>query len=277
MTDQAHVALLEANLKFDELDNFGYWFSREHPETEKYLNIRNIRPAHIRSSLFGEGNGQDNWETIRAKEFPHIQQSGPFAAAGMAVGQYLTGLFNLDGFIRKEEYLNESSLIARLSLAIGQHRDVEGRDERAAQASSLVSGIEGRRHMTLTIMPILQQQRNRSCGLVALESVRIFLSQSTVQASRQGEEAESPIISLWLRAIQRELGSPYDIRDPPTPGQTYAALENDESGSEMPNSQYERERSVAAQNADSSCTPPTESLINYLSTTSRLLLYAETA
>ncbi|GAB0134305.1 hypothetical protein EsDP_00002682 [Epichloe bromicola] len=124
MTDQAHVALLEANLKFDELDNFGYWFSREHPETEKYLNIRNIRPAHIRSSLFGEGNGQDNWETIRAKEFPHIQQSGPFAAAGMAVGQYLTGLFNLDGFIRKEEYLNESSLIARLSLAIGQHRDV---------------------------------------------------------------------------------------------------------------------------------------------------------
>lgn len=51
MTDQAHVALLEANLRFDELDNFDYWFSREHPETEEYLNIRNIRPAYIRSSL----------------------------------------------------------------------------------------------------------------------------------------------------------------------------------------------------------------------------------
>ncbi|KAH8733875.1 hypothetical protein BGZ61DRAFT_167147 [Ilyonectria robusta] len=123
MTDQAHVALLEANLRFDELDNFDYWFSREHPETEEYLNIRNIRPAYIRSSLFGKGNGQDDWETIRAKYFPHIQPSGPFVG-GMAVGQYLTGLFNLDGFIRKEEYLNELSLIAGLSLAIGQHRDV---------------------------------------------------------------------------------------------------------------------------------------------------------
>ena len=91
--------------------------------------------------------------------------------------------------------------------------------------------------MTLTIMPLPQQQRNWNCGLVALESVRIFFSQSTVQASRRGEEAESHVISLWLRAIQRELGSPYNIRDPPTPGQTYAALENDESGFEMPNSQ----------------------------------------
>lgn len=90
---------------------------------------------------------------------------------------------------------------------------MEGRDERAAQASSLVSEIEGR-HMNLTIMLISQQQRNRSCGLVALESVRKFFSQSIVQASRPGEEAESRIISLWLRAIQGELGSPYNIRDP---------------------------------------------------------------
>lgn len=123
MTDQTHVALLEAILRFDGLDNFGYWFSCEHPETKEYLNIRNIRPAYIRSSLFGEGNGQDSWETIRAKYFPHIQPSESFVGR-MAVGQYLTGLFNLDGFIRKEEYLNESSLIAGLNLAIGQHKDV---------------------------------------------------------------------------------------------------------------------------------------------------------
>lgn len=115
--------------------------------------------------------------------------------------------------------------------------------------------------MTLTIMPISQQKRNWSCGLVALESVRKFFSQSSVQVSGPGEETESRIISRWLRAIQRELGSPYNIRDPPTPGQTYAALEDDESGFEMPNSQWYSEDQ--ATNAD-----------HYsLSTTSRLLAH----
>lgn len=46
--------------------------------------------------------------------------------------------------------------------------------------------------MNLTIMPISQQQRNRSCGLVALESVRKFFSQLIVQASRQAKK-QNPV------------------------------------------------------------------------------------
>ncbi|KAL7936355.1 hypothetical protein V8C35DRAFT_295299 [Trichoderma chlorosporum] len=123
MTDQTHVALLEAILIFDGLDNFDYWFPCEHLETKECLNIRNIQPAYIRSSLFGEGNGRDSWETIRAKYFPHIQPSKSFAGR-MAVGQYLTELFNFDGFILEGECFNASSLTAGLNLAIGQQKCV---------------------------------------------------------------------------------------------------------------------------------------------------------
>ena len=44
--------------------------------------------------------------------------------SGMAIGQYLAGLFNLDGQIRGHEYIDVMALLAGLRLAVGRNSDV---------------------------------------------------------------------------------------------------------------------------------------------------------
>lgn len=99
--------------------DFDYWLDQKQPYGPEHAAIRNRRLAYLRSSLFPDGNGQDSWDAVRERWFPHIKQQGTNDVSGMPLGQYLTGLYNLDGFIRSKERLDDLAVVAGLRLAVG--------------------------------------------------------------------------------------------------------------------------------------------------------------
>lgn len=231
----------------------------------------------------------------------------------MDCGHYLCGLYNLDGQLRRLEYLDGRVLMPGLRLAIGhQHPTVyvppeplreectrdhiyvteahaevlkaakflvfpiwfngpehwavfvldkaqktalffdsmeAGRAERSRRGYQLVKWVvEYAEQGGLTTdfhihqMPV-RQQFQAICGLIVLESVRVFFqglngNQSTtldspsrhpaqaqvwnenpIYKTMEIHQAENQMLNMWLSAIQRELGSPpaVDIRSPPAP------------------------------------------------------------
>lgn len=118
-------------------------------------------------------------------------------------------------------------------------------------------------NLQMRVMELAQQQRGWECGLISLESVRVFLREHDLQ--RSGEEravdeglhrlvmlhtwthspayqgqawvetylAKTNIINLWLSAIQREFGLPTDIRSPSKPVIDFQAT-GDGSGTDIP-------------------------------------------
>ena len=117
----------------------------------------------------------------------------------------------------------------------------------------------------MRVMELPQQQRSWNCGLISLESVRVFFGEHDLQRSEeeravdeglhplvmfhtwahspayQGQawvetyQAETNMINLWLSAIQRELGLPTDIRSLSGPGIDFQAT-GDGSGTDIPKS-----------------------------------------
>lgn len=79
-----------------------------------------------------------------------------------------------------------------------------------------------------------------------MESVRLFFHSHHTQLRgiewetayhgyANGEEVEDMMVSLWLSAIQRELGSPIDIRHPPTPSVSFICTDSNGYGTDEPN------------------------------------------
>ncbi|KAH7010028.1 hypothetical protein EDB80DRAFT_417868 [Ilyonectria destructans] len=99
--------------------------------------------------------------------------------------------------------------------------------------------------MTLRMMQDPQQHRSWVCGLLAVDNVRNLFPASSDEALHDrtkttfdSKHRESNIISLWLEAIQRELGCSYGVRFPSVPGRTFAMVERDSSGFNLPNSHW---------------------------------------
>lgn len=52
--------------------------------------------------------------------FPHVVTESNVLIMGMLPGEYLAGLYNLDGLIRTSAYIDSMSLMAGLRLASGR-------------------------------------------------------------------------------------------------------------------------------------------------------------
>lgn len=148
----------------------------------------------------------------------------------------------------------------------------DDRSRRASKAMKLIREIllqfgqvDWADNLQMRVMELPQQQRDWNCGLISLESVRVFFREHDLQRSDeeravdeglhplvmlhtwthspayQGQawvetyQAETNMINLWLSAIQQELGLPTDIRSPSKPGIDFQAT-GDGSGTDILNS-----------------------------------------
>ena len=235
---------------------FDHWFDGEHPKKAAYVAIRDSRPAFVRLCIFPPEDPEYTWKEVHEHWFPHVVTGSNVSIMGMLPGEYLAGLYNLDGLIRTSAYIGSMSLMAGLRLAIGRlsnmvyisaHelsadrpaslRDLEGvnttnmevyrfivipfhfpahwtvvildqatktfyffdsqKDDRIRRADAAMNLIQEvlsqtqfsrgdlAKNLDLRVMDLLQQQGSWNCGLIALESVRVFFREHDVQRSDQ--------------------------------------------------------------------------------------------
>ena len=298
---------------------FDHRFVGLHGQSDEIVAVRNNRPAFL--NYLDDEKSQDDV----ARYMPHISQDGwthSTTILGMACGTYLCGLSNLDGQLRRNEYLEGQILLSGVRLAVGHHdppivfvpreplrgacnRDniyVSEADKKVWIASrfavlpinflpphwtvfvldksektvfsfnSMKMGRKGRAqtgfklvkwmvecvgqselalNLNLYVVPV-PQQYGAVCGLIVLESVRLFFQchyenqphivngqtfhpdeahawiESRMRNTMGTSEVEETMQTMWLSALQRELGSPpaFDIRFPPTPSMDLGPFES---------------------------------------------------
>ncbi|KFA66432.1 hypothetical protein S40285_09897 [Stachybotrys chlorohalonatus IBT 40285] len=249
--------------------DFDYWLDQKQPYGPEHAAIRNRRLAYLRSSLFPDGNGQDSWDAVRERWFPHIKQQGTNDVSGMPLGQYLTGLYNLDGFIRSKERLDDLAVVAGLRLAVGS----------SIPAAVLKTPLDAKLgpdqwdndaalHLKLSIVANLGQHQDWVCGVCILDSVKKFLQQhqpgqtpGTIRLVSHGRflRSENSMLARWLLAIKRELGSTGHIRWPAKPGCTFSMLEDYTPGFEEPNENWHLQNGHARGNSSHNTSEPSAS------------------